>query len=91
MNRTLLVMAFITFLSAARHVAAAQTGSADAAKEIVPEFLGKTYTVVEMPAIIGNNATVKATLVDLHCTINLVRHATANPSGWVVEKVVCNK
>jgi hypothetical protein len=90
MNRTLLAMVFIAFLAAAKHVAA-QTGSADAARAIVLEFLAKTYTVVEMPVIIGNKATVNATLVDLHCALNLVRHATANPSGWVVEKVVCNK
>ena len=91
MNRALSVMAFAVFLSAAGSCVAAQAGSSDAAKELVPEYLGKLYTVVETPVMAGNKATVKAKLVDLSCTLELVRHATANPSGWVVETVDCKK
>jgi hypothetical protein len=71
--------------------AAGNAGSVEAAKDMVPTFLGKLYTIVETPVVQGDRATVKAKLLDLNCTLTLVRHATANSSGWVVEKHDCKK
>lgn len=68
-----------------------EAGSVGAAQKLVPEYLGRLYTVTETPKLVGNKATVKASLLDLSCTLELVRSVSANDSGWVVEKVDCNK
>lgn len=68
-----------------------EAGSSEAAQKLVPEYLGRLYTVTETPKVNGNRATVKASLLDLSCTLELVRSVNANDSGWVVDKVDCNK
>lgn len=91
LNKTLCAISVVTLMTSTNLCAAAQAGSAEAAKELVPEYLGRLYATVETPVVTGNNATVKAKLLDLNCTLDLVRHTTANTTGWLVEKVDCKK
>lgn len=91
MNQTLFAVGAAALVAITNPCAAAPSGSPDAARELVPEYLGRLYTTVETPVVVGNRATVKAKLMDLNCTLLLVRHATANTSGWVVEHVDCKK
>lgn len=73
--------------------AAAPSGSAQAAKEMVPEYLGKLYTSVSDPVINGDRAEVAAKILDRSCQITLIKHApsSSNKTGWVVENLNCSK
>lgn len=68
-----------------------EAGSADAARKLVTEHLGQPYALTETPKVNGNKATVKASLVDLSCTLELVQSVSANEFGWLIEKVDCDK
>jgi hypothetical protein len=85
------VMMFSMVLASGMQCFAADAGSSGAAKDLVPEYLGKLYTIVEQSVIQGDKAIVKAKLFDLNCILTLVHHATANKYGWVVEKQDCKK
>jgi hypothetical protein len=91
MKQTIFVVIFAAFATIANPCSATQASDSGAVREFVPEYLGRLYTVVETPVMTGNKATVKAKLVDLICTLELARNATANLSGWVVEKLDCKK
>lgn len=91
MNCSSVVVGVAAFLAIANPCVAAQPGSVDAAKLLVPEVLGRLYAIIETPTVVGDTATVKATLLDLHCNLKLVRNMTANSSGWVVATADCKK
>lgn len=72
-------------------IAMAETvpGSAETARALVPNYLGKLFSVVDVPVIKGDHATVRATILNQSCDLTLVKHHSANESGWVVEKQDC--
>ena len=85
------VVMFSMLLANSIQCLAADAGSLDAAKDMVPAYLGKLYTILEKPVIQEDKAIVKAKLLDLDCAVTLVRHSTANSYGWVVDKHDCKK
>lgn len=72
-------------------VAAPEPGSAEAVKAMVPVYLGQLLTVVDAPVVKGDTATVRAKILDMSCDLTLIKHPTANESGWVVSKQSCKK
>lgn len=82
--------ALLMLLASFETLAAPAPGTADAAKAMIPTYLGQLFTVVESPVGNGDHATAKATILDRSCILVLIKHPTANESGWVVDKVDCN-
>lgn len=82
-----LVVCLLVIPSAA--MADVAPSSAEAAKALVPVYLGKLFTLVDSPTIKGDRATVHATILNQSCVLTLVKHPTANESGWVVENQDC--
>lgn len=85
------VVLTIVFWLAATSCFAEELGSAKTAQALVPELLGRLYTVADIPTIKGDVALVHATLLDLTCHVELKRHPGALPSGWVATKIDCKK
>jgi hypothetical protein len=87
MKKLALLLALLTPLAKA----ADAPGSAAAAKAMIPAYLGQLFTLVDTPVVKGDHATVHARILDQSCDLTLVKHPTANESGWVVEKQACKK
>jgi len=68
-----------------------EPGSAKTAQALVPELLGRLYTVADTPTIKGDVASVHATILDLTCHIELQRRLDALPAGWIATKIDCKK
>lgn len=71
--------------------AAPIAGSDEAAKALIPEYLGGLFTIVDALVVKGDTATVNARILDQSCVLTLLKNSTANSSGWVVSKQSCKK
>lgn len=91
MKLSILISACFMILTVSAQCLAVESGSAEAAKNRVQEYLGRLYSTVEPPVIQGDEATVKAKLLDLTCILTLVRHPTQNSAGWLVAKHDCRR
>lgn len=80
----------LVLVAAVSHCMATELGSAQAAQEQVPLFLGRLYTIADRPTIKGDVATVDAKLRDLSCRLQLKRVLEATLSGgWMLTKIDC--
>jgi hypothetical protein len=87
-----IIAAVLVLIMAVEASAATPTpGSADAAKGMVPDYLGRLFSVVDAPVMgkDGATATVHVQILDRSCDLSLRKHLGANESGWVVERQEC--
>lgn len=81
----------VAFVPISSLCSAERDNKAKAVTELVTISLVKLYTIVEPPVWTDDKAVVKARIVDLDCTVHLVRNEGANVYGCLVDKLKCTK
>jgi hypothetical protein len=66
----------------------AESGSTQAARQLVPNLLGNLWTMVGQPEVNGDIAVIPATILNRSCKVTL-RKSTQTPDGWLAENIDC--